>query len=626
MAATAAPSAARRARPGAAARSSDRRPCARVAEELVGAMLELYGEGLERIFDASSGAEVRDAARRGRGRRQPAADPRPVPGRRSRSGSRRRWTACGRTWSRTAATSSCSASRTASRGCACTGSCNGCAASASTLELAIKEALEEAAPDSRARGRGRRASARRAGARRAARRADAAWVDAAGRGGARPRGELTRDGRGARRRQRRRHAAGLPRRLRGLRRAAARRPSSTAARCACAACERSFDLPRAGRARTATACSSSPCRCCAREAGRGGASRERSAGAGAGSRRLRASRAHAPAAAASAASCARSAIPTDHRHLLHLERAADRLRLRDVLGAALGRRRVPARRRAHALARRTSTLPGRAVGGVPDPDRPGVPSCARASRGGIVALYPSPAGATECELDLGAWDAARRREPRARAARARRRGADRQPARRRRRSTRSRRSTSATGSSGSIKERWEGISGGARRRGRGRRVLRRRCAAGDARRERGASAQPRPALPSRCSRCSASSRSRTRRADAALRTLRVDRADGPRGLHDRALDADPHRPGAARLRRRDARAPRRALRRARALGGDDAQLPLGARRRARARLHRRDVVRRSTCPCTYDLEVAATQVPLLAARRRGPARRSTSPA
>ena len=31
--------------------------------------------------------------------------------------------------------------------------------------------------------------------------------------------------------------------------------------------------------------------------------------------------------------------------------------------------------------------------------------------GGVVALYPSPAGATECELDLAAWERARRRQP-----------------------------------------------------------------------------------------------------------------------------------------------------------------------------------------------------------------------
>ena len=51
---------------------------------------------------------------------QPAPDPRPLPGAARRSGWRRRSTACGRTWSRTAAASSSSGSRTASRTCACT--------------------------------------------------------------------------------------------------------------------------------------------------------------------------------------------------------------------------------------------------------------------------------------------------------------------------------------------------------------------------------------------------------------------------------------------------------------------------------------------------------------------------
>ena len=57
----------------------------------------------------------RQAGRR-RDRRQPDADPRPLPGRPRRSGSRRRWRASARTWSRTAATSSCSASSRGSQG------------------------------------------------------------------------------------------------------------------------------------------------------------------------------------------------------------------------------------------------------------------------------------------------------------------------------------------------------------------------------------------------------------------------------------------------------------------------------------------------------------------------------
>ena len=78
--------------------------------------------------------------------------------------------------------------------------------------------------------------------------------------------------------------------------------------------------------------------------------------------------------------------------------------MRDVLGAALGRRRVPPARHAHGVARRLRAV-RRALGVVPDPDRAGVLHVARASAGGVVALYPSPAGATESELDLEAWDA-----------------------------------------------------------------------------------------------------------------------------------------------------------------------------------------------------------------------------
>ena len=128
-------------------------PLARgTAEELVGAVIELYGEGLERIFDAlderrARRRAVRERAGRRRRRRQPDADPRPLPGRRSSSGWWRRSTACGPTWSRTAATSSCSASSDGVARIRLEGSCDGCPASSATLELAIKQALDEAAPD-----------------------------------------------------------------------------------------------------------------------------------------------------------------------------------------------------------------------------------------------------------------------------------------------------------------------------------------------------------------------------------------------------------------------------------------------------------------------------------------------
>ena len=76
------------------------------------------------------------------------------------------------------------------------------------------------------------------------------------------------------------------------------------------------------------------------------------------------------------------------------------------------------------------------------------------------------------------------------------------------------------------------------------------------------------------------------RADAALPAGRL-RALAARDLHDRADGADQRRAGSARSRCGHARAPRRPLRRARALAGDDAPVPLGAGHDARADVHGR---------------------------------------
>ena len=59
--------------------------------------------------------------------------------------------------------------------------------------------------------------------------------------------------------------------------------------------------------------------------------------------------------------------------------------------------------------------------------------------------------------------------------------------------------------------------------------------------------------------------------------------------------------------RRQPRAPGRAVRRARALGLDDDQLPLGPGRRAGAGVQRRRPSSSSPSPCTYDLELAAAK-------------------
>ena len=116
-----------------------------VADDLAAAVVQLYGEGLERIFAALEPGDPR-AAGRGRGRGEPHAHPRPYPvpledacRRRSRSvrpymeshgGDVELLGHPGR-----------------HRAAAAGGLCSGCAASQSTLELAIERALEETAPD-----------------------------------------------------------------------------------------------------------------------------------------------------------------------------------------------------------------------------------------------------------------------------------------------------------------------------------------------------------------------------------------------------------------------------------------------------------------------------------------------
>ena len=140
-------------------------------------------------------------------------------------------------------------------------------------------------------------------------------------------------------------------------------------------------------------------------------------------------------------------LDPDHRHLLHLTERQHPLRLRELRRAARRRPRAAADRHADRLARRLR--PARRALGRRSRSRSGSPSSStRARSGGIVALYPSPAGATESELDLDAWSrAAERRtrcsmslEPDAEAL-----IVNRMPSRR---STRSPRSTSATGWSG----------------------------------------------------------------------------------------------------------------------------------------------------------------------------------
>ena len=74
-------------------------------------------------------------------------DPRPVPGAARGAGDARRSTACGPTWSRTAATSSCSGSRTAWRSCASRAAASPAARRPRRSSWRCARRCEEAAPD-----------------------------------------------------------------------------------------------------------------------------------------------------------------------------------------------------------------------------------------------------------------------------------------------------------------------------------------------------------------------------------------------------------------------------------------------------------------------------------------------
>ena len=263
-------------------------------------------------------------------------------------------------------------------------------------------------------------------------------------------------------------------------------------------------------------------------------------------------------------------------------RAAHRLRLPDVLVDALGRRALPPDRLAHAVAGGLRAA-RRPVGRVPDPDRPRVLHALDRDRQGRRAL-PEPGRRDRVRARPRGVGPARRRQPGARGPRRRRRGADRQPPRRPACRTRSPRWTTATGSSGSSRRRGRGSAAGARWRPRSAATStacgpRRWCDERDLRRPDRASLQ-------RPGRRADRARGDARRALPHAR----HRARGARGVHDRAVVADPHRPGAAHLRRRHAGAARRAVRGARALGRDDARAAVGADRVAGADVHRLDGV------------------------------------
>ena len=139
------------------------------AQELIGVVIDLYGEGLSGSSRPSRRGGSRHRGARGAGRRrrrrQPDADPRPLPGRSRDAGGRgpRRSPALYGIPRRRRGAASSSRGRGADPA---EGSCDGCPASAATLELAIKQALDEHAPDLEALEVEGTASRRRCGAER----------------------------------------------------------------------------------------------------------------------------------------------------------------------------------------------------------------------------------------------------------------------------------------------------------------------------------------------------------------------------------------------------------------------------------------------------------------------------
>ena len=258
------------------------------------------------------------------------------------------------------------------------GSCHGCGASQTTLELAIEEALQAAAPD--LLGLEVEGVVERPPTARPVASSEAGVGRGAGRGASSGRFETLLAG-GLLVANVAGHAAGLPRHLRVRRapgRGDARRRHAALRRL------RAVVRPAARRAlrRATTPCSWSPCRCCAATA--------RSASPSS-SREERPTCELCP-----------SGIGEHHRHLLHL----DERRILCVCETCWSVRSGDPEFRPPGA--RTVWLDDVAI-----PDHVwaafqipiGLAFMIRSSvSGGIVALYPSPAGATESELDLAAWD------------------------------------------------------------------------------------------------------------------------------------------------------------------------------------------------------------------------------
>ena len=299
------------------------------------------------------------------------------------------------------------------------GHCDGCPASESTLELTIRRALEEAAPDleglevegaapppSRPAGgfdlpvvhsrQRRRRAARLDGARRAGavRRHDG------GRQRRRPRAAA---------RQRGRDAARLPQRVRLVPRAARRR-ADDAGRHADVPVLRSPLRAAARRPLARRRPAPAPARAALARRGRGARGGRVMAGAAqpalvAGLRRyLREPAAPGPARAAEPGRCelCPMSLSEDHKHLLDLEER----RIVCVCATCWSVRSGDARYRppgSRTVWLEDFALPDDLWAAFEIPI--GLAFFLRSgAAGGVVGLYPSPAGATECELDLDAWE------------------------------------------------------------------------------------------------------------------------------------------------------------------------------------------------------------------------------
>ena len=387
-----------------------------IAEELVGddARALRRGARADRPAPSTAAPEVRDGLAQDGVVASPAPDPRPLPGAARRTGARRRSRACGRTWSRTAAASSSSGSRTASPTCACTAAAT--AAPPRRRRWSSRSGRRSTRPRPTSTGSRSKGSWRRSG--RSGRSRSPAqtarpgrarpWVELAGVAGLEI-GALTQAQVGVVPLL----VANVGGTLLAYRNACAgcgaplHRAELDGGLLTCAGCRRRFELPLAGRA-----------------VGRGSPAR---AGAAARGRRARQGRGRVIEGGA-----IRELRRLANRHAWTGEPTSPRLRRRSAATSARRRSRPttatcstsrsggssararPAARSSPATGRTGRPARGRSGWrgsssrtscGRPSGSRSGSRSSSAAARvGGVVAIYPSPAGTTESELDLGAWE------------------------------------------------------------------------------------------------------------------------------------------------------------------------------------------------------------------------------